>query len=196
MCISPTNSSEIICGGTQPQMVVVNTHTGSVVRQVDSLSNLLFLRKTPRLVASGAADGLVRFHDPRAGLKTEQSFSAHLGGLTGLETAGWNVMTMGYTVKQGHPLPDPMVNIYDVRTFRPLPPVSFAPGPAFVLTHPKNPSSLVVASAQGMFQTTDINKPGEAGFHQVGLSSSTPVRSEVWVRADLGPLVDRSSSST
>jgi len=71
----------------------------SLLFQVDSLSNLLFLRRTPRLVASGSADGLVRFHDPRAGLKTEQSFSAHLGGLTGLETAGWNVMTMGYTVK-------------------------------------------------------------------------------------------------
>jgi hypothetical protein len=61
-----------------------------------------------------------------------------------------------------------MVKIYDVRTFKPLPSVTFAAGPAFVLAHPKNPSSLVVASSQGMFQTTDLNKPGEASFHQVG----------------------------
>jgi hypothetical protein len=67
--------------------------------QVDSLSNLLYLRQTPRFVASGSADGLVRFHDPRTGMKPENSLSAHLGGLTGLETAGWNVMTVGYTVK-------------------------------------------------------------------------------------------------
>jgi hypothetical protein len=67
--------------------------------QVDSLPNLLFVRRSPRFVVSGSADGLVRFHDPRANLKSEQSLSAHLGGLTGLEAAGWNIMTMGYTVK-------------------------------------------------------------------------------------------------
>lgn len=66
--------------------------------QVDSLSNLLYYRRTPRFVASGSADGVVRFHDPRSAMKTEQSFSAHLGGLTGLDTSGWNVMTTGYTV--------------------------------------------------------------------------------------------------
>lgn len=34
MCMSPTNSSEIIAGGSQPNALIVNTHTGSLVRTV------------------------------------------------------------------------------------------------------------------------------------------------------------------
>jgi hypothetical protein len=34
MCPSPSNSSELIAGGAQPKMLVVNTQTGSLVRQV------------------------------------------------------------------------------------------------------------------------------------------------------------------
>lgn len=66
--------------------------------QVESLPNLLYLRRTPKHVAAGSADGTVRFHDPRS-LKQTQAISAHLGGLSGLESSGWNVLTFGYTVK-------------------------------------------------------------------------------------------------
>jgi PAB-dependent poly(A)-specific ribonuclease subunit 2 len=73
-----------------------------------------------------------------------------------------------------------MVKVFDVRTFKPLPSVPFEAGPAFVLAHPKNPSSLVVASAQGMFQTTDLLKPGEASFHQVSAGRHFTLVSHSW----------------
>ncbi|CED82537.1 pab-dependent poly-specific ribonuclease subunit pan2 [Phaffia rhodozyma] len=169
MCISPTNSSEIIAGGTQPAALIVNTHTGSLIRTVDC-PNLRFVRRAARLVATGSTDGLVRFHDPRS-MKVEQSISAHLGGLTGLEAVGWNVMTLGYTVKQGHPLPDPMVKVFDVRTFKPLPAISFETGPAFVLPDLKKQDSMIVVSVQGSFMAVEIGKPWEARFHQLDVST-------------------------
>lgn len=64
-----------------------------------------------------------------------------------------------------------MVKIFDVRTMKALPPVPFANGPAFVLVHPQNTSSLVISSSQGTIQVTDIDRPGESEFLQVSLTS-------------------------
>jgi PAB-dependent poly(A)-specific ribonuclease subunit 2 len=104
MCMSPSNGSEIIAGGAQPSMMIVNSSTGSIVRSVESLPNILYLRRTPKYLAAGSADGSVRFHDPRT-LKQTHALSAHLGGLSGLEGSGWNVLTFGYTVKCALSLP-------------------------------------------------------------------------------------------
>lgn len=38
MCLSPTNTSELIAGGSQPKLLIVNTQTGSLVRQVSRLA--------------------------------------------------------------------------------------------------------------------------------------------------------------
>lgn len=69
-------------------------------------------------------------------------------------------------------MPDPMVKIFDVRTFKELTSISFEPGPAFVLPSVIHQGGLVVASAQGTFMTLDVDRAWEASFHQVRLSVS------------------------
>lgn len=51
---------------------------------------------------------------------------------------------------------------------RPLPPIPFPTGPAFINVHPKKASLLTITSAQGLVNIVDVAKPNEGGeFHQV-----------------------------
>jgi PAB-dependent poly(A)-specific ribonuclease subunit 2 len=73
---------------------------------------------------------------------------------------------------KGHPLPDPLVRLYDIRTLRPLPPVSFPAGPGFVRLHPSDSSKLIIASQQGMLQTYDMSQGSDSNvFSQLDVSS-------------------------
>lgn len=74
--------------------------------------------------------------------------------------------------RQGHPLPDPLVRVYDVRTLRALPPVSFPSGPAFALLDPRDSSRVLIASSQGVLQIVDM-AAGSSGtdFQQLDVNS-------------------------
>lgn len=90
--------------------------------------------------------------------------------MSGADAQNNIVATWGWTHMQGHPLPDPFVRLYDTRTLRALPPISFPAGPAFVLLNPTDPSKLVIASQQGMIQVADLSSNTNE-FQQLDVSS-------------------------
>ena len=69
--------------------------------------------------------------------------------------------------RQSIPFPDPLVKVYDLRTFKPLPPVPFSDGPAFICSLPKKDTSLVVVSNQGLVNIVDCTDPNVNEFYQV-----------------------------
>lgn len=68
--------------------------------------------------------------------------------------------------RQGRPLPDPLVRVYDVRKLRPLPPITFPSTPAFARLHPSDTSKLVIASQEGSFQVVDMQTPAAQWQYQ------------------------------
>lgn len=73
-----------------------------------------------------------------------------------------------HSFRQSRPHPDPLVKLFDLRMLRPLAPMPFPTGPAFINVHPKKPSLLTITSAQGLVNIVDITKPSDGGeFHQV-----------------------------
>lgn len=149
------------------------------------------------LICCGYADGQIAFKDPKT-LKTEQTLPAHANGLSGMEAEGNFLYTYGYYIRcarpswamslpfplvqpsdllihpgprHGVPVIDPLVKVYDVRAMRPLPPISFPSLPAFVKVHPRNSSHVVIASAQGQIQISDISNPTAAQFYSVETDS-------------------------
>lgn len=59
--------------------------------------------------------------------------------------------------------------MYDVRNMRPLAPVPFSEGPAFINLMPKYSSNLIVTSSQGLVNVVDVSDASNAsGFYQVG----------------------------
>lgn len=73
-------------------------------------------------------------------------------------------------VRQARAIPDPLVKVYDIRTMKPLPPVPFPAGPAFINVLPKRSSTIVVTSNQGLINIVDTSNPTNATeFYQVCL---------------------------
>ena len=73
--------------------------------------------------------------------------------------------------RQGHPLPDPLVRLFDVRTLRALPPISFPSGSAFALLHRTDPSRLFISSQQGILQAVDMAAGSSSNFQQLDVNS-------------------------
>jgi hypothetical protein len=72
-------------------------------------------------------------------------------------------------IRQSRPFPDPLVKVYDLRTMRPLPPVAFSAGPAYINVLPRRPSSIAIISNQGLVNIVDVsNATSVSEFYQVG----------------------------
>ncbi|KDN41342.1 hypothetical protein K437DRAFT_226828 [Tilletiaria anomala UBC 951] len=177
-------SSDLIAGGLSQQLshtgtpgpddvlLVVNKNSGSVVRTVASDAPILHLRKSSRLVCAGTSGGHIQLRDPRS-LAIEHRLHAHPGGLIDIAAEGNLIYSIGWTVRLGHPVAEPLVKVHDLRTMRALVPIPFAAsgGPAMLTVHPKLASTVIVAAPQGQFQIVDTGNPGEGMFYQMNTRS-------------------------
>ncbi|KAI0261046.1 ubiquitin carboxyl-terminal hydrolase-domain-containing protein [Gloeopeniophorella convolvens] len=151
---------------------MLNSTTGSMIRQAHAFSVIRQLHFSHSYLLSGGADGYLGCHDPRTGLRregaAENTVKAHASEIQGLQSSGNYAYTIGWGLRQSRPVPDPLVKIYDLRTMRPLPPVPFPAGPAFINVMPKRSSSLVVTSNQGLVNIVDtVNPTSSNEFYQL-----------------------------
>lgn len=161
--------------------------TGNPIRVATTSSVATHLQFSHSTLLAALTDGHVRAYDPRTALlreNGENSVLAHSSGVQDLQTSGNYFYTIGWSIRlatsdlcmelplmrcrRGHDFPDPLVKVYDLRTMRPLPPVPFQDGPAFIDILPKHSSSLVVTSAQGLVNVVDVSDYSNvSGFYQV-----------------------------
>nr|CDI55095.1 related to PAN2-component of Pab1p-stimulated poly(A) ribonuclease [Melanopsichium pennsylvanicum 4] len=186
MCASPlAASSDIIAAGLSHSaantgeidndndlILTVNNSTGALVRTVASEAPIVHVRKSGRYVCAGTVNGHVQLRDPRT-LKIEHRLHAHPGGLVDVQADGNILYSVGWTVRQGHPVPEPLIKVHDLRTMRALVPIPFAApgGPSLLAIHPKLSSTVIVSAPQGQFQIVDIATPGEGRFLYTNASS-------------------------
>ncbi|SPO36298.1 related to PAN2 - component of Pab1p-stimulated poly(A) ribonuclease [Pseudozyma flocculosa] len=186
MCASPlAASSDLVVGGSSQSaaatreldadsdvVLAVSNSTGSVIRRAPSEAPILQLRKSGRFICAAAINGHIQLRDPRS-LAIEHRLHAHPGGLIDMQADGNLVYSVGWTVRQGHPVPEPLIKVHDLRALRPLVPLPFSVpgGPALLAIHPKLSSTVIVSAPQGQFQIVDVGNPGEGRFYQVNSAS-------------------------
>ncbi|KAH9813591.1 PAB-dependent poly(A)-specific ribonuclease subunit [Melampsora americana] len=190
MAFSSTKSNELVIAGSKPELITINTANGALIRKLDitptapgpstAFSGLhdptyfppiTHIRRSQNLVACGARSGVVTLRDPNT-LKEEHSMMAHYAGLEQMETEGNYLVTCGLSLKQGHPVRDPLVKVFDVRALRPLPPITFPSIPSLIRFHPRMSSTLFIASSLGQLQILDIMNPIPANsFFQLDCGS-------------------------
>ncbi|KAL0580436.1 poly(A)-specific ribonuclease [Marasmius crinis-equi] len=173
---SSANFSAVAASTVDMDLLMLNAMTGRVLRQIQVPSLITQMVFSNSLMLSGAADGVLRTHDPRTGITrnggSESSVKAHYSSIQGLETVGNFAFTIGLSLRQSHPFPDPLVKVYDLRNMRALPPIPFSAGPAFISVVPKKSSSLAIASNQGLVNIVDAANPGAVSeFCQLNLAS-------------------------
>lgn len=178
MCLSPlSTSSDVIVGGATPQaasgtltendvLLAIHANSGRVMRRVPAEAAITHLVKSGRYVCAGTAQGHIQLRDPRT-LAIEHQIAAHHGGLIDIQAEGNLIYSIGWTLRQGHRVPEPMIKVHDLRTLQARVPIPMtAPGgPAFLAIHPKRTSLLAVATPQAQFQVVDTNNPGQTQFY-------------------------------
>ncbi|KAL0947460.1 hypothetical protein HGRIS_013567 [Hohenbuehelia grisea] len=169
--------SPVLAASTNaPEILLLNSMTGDVVRQVPSLSTAKHLQFSHSHLISGSLDGTLKVHDPRTGMRregaAESSAMAHLGGIDGLACTGNFAFTIGFGARQARPMMDPLMRVYDLRSLRSLSSIAFPSGPAFIDVIPRRSSSVVITSAQGLVNIVDVTNPNSSPeFYQIDVSS-------------------------
>ncbi|KAK9473883.1 ubiquitin carboxyl-terminal hydrolase-domain-containing protein [Dipodascopsis tothii] len=171
-CMSYTSrgTSEIVVGSRDGGLFKVNVDRGTVVSEIPSEDGYTVMRRGGRLICAGSAKGDIVLIDP-VSLQVVRKFPAHSGGIADLDTRDNVLLTCGHTYRGSAYLLDPLLNIYDLRTLRPQPPVPFPAGAGFVRLHPKMSTTCVVSSLAGQMQILDFVNPENAYVNQANISS-------------------------
>ncbi|BGP38499.1 poly(A)-specific ribonuclease [Rhodotorula kratochvilovae] len=168
---TPSRSSEIIATGPGSDMFVVNVTRGSIVRKQPSPLSFVHLRRSAQLVGSTITGSLSMLDTRTPEITIGETVLAHTGGISQLETEGNYIVTVGFTMRQGLPLPDPYLKLYDTRYLRPLTPIPFPTPPALVRFHPRLSGNVVVASSDGRVQMLDLKDISKSSVFEVGTPS-------------------------
>ncbi|CAJ0827215.1 6249_t:CDS:10 [Entrophospora sp. SA101] len=170
-CMSYTTMphTEILAAGKQQNILVINVARGTVVKKVESESEIVVMKKS-RLVCCGASSGEVTLRDPRT-FKVEHRIQAHTGAISDIDTSGNLLLTCGFSSRHGNLVIDPLVKVYDIRTMRPLVPIPFPSGPYFLKMHPKLSTTAFMVSRTGQFHVCDIGNNSAIHFYQANTTS-------------------------
>ncbi|KAK2467007.1 hypothetical protein APHAL10511_001265 [Amanita phalloides] len=169
-------SHHIAASAANSNLIFLNSMTGKSVREVVTPSLITQLQFSHATLVSGSSDGFLRLHDSRTGMSrssAEGSIKAHKSGIQGIQATGNFIFTIGLGERLSRPFPDPLVKVYDIRTMRPLQPIPFSSGPAFLQLLPKRTTGIVVVSNQGLINIVNnvTNPSASSEFYQLDLTS-------------------------
>ncbi|KAJ1558515.1 poly(A)-specific ribonuclease [Nowakowskiella sp. JEL0078] len=120
-----------------------------------------------RFLCSGNVLGKIELRDHRNG-RREHLIDAHTGTLNDFDVEGNTLITCGYGLRSGQMLVEPLVKVFDLRTMKTLPPISFSTVPQFLKFHPKLTSTIYISSQTGQFQSCDLTNPNHnVEFYQI-----------------------------
>jgi PAB-dependent poly(A)-specific ribonuclease subunit 2 len=124
------------------------------------------MKRAGQYICAANFAGAIHILDP-ATLRVVKSWQAHLGIINDMDAHSDFLVTCGLSQRQHHGLmPDPMANVFDLRSLTPLPPIPFQPGAAFVRMHPKMSTTSIIASQTGQLQVVDIMNPHSVNLKQ------------------------------
>lgn len=127
------------------------------------------MKRAGQYVCAATASGRVHIlstHD----LSVQKEFFAHNRSIHDMDANKDFLITCGWSPRQhyGHVL-DPMAKVFDLKHFRPMAPVVFHAGAAYVRMHPRMSTTAVIASQGGQMQLVDVTNPTAVNVRHVGL---------------------------
>jgi len=160
-----SDSSSIV---TQAKLGMLDLNTGQISSQC-TLESAASCMGLGRVLACGGSSPSLAIHDPRT-LSQIRTLPGHQGGTRQVVIKGDRLVSVGYTTPPSDRATrmyggmsssmgriDPTVRVYDVRTFRPLTPITFpmGGGPISVCFLPNFTSTIVLCSYNGVWQLVD-----------------------------------------
>jgi PAB-dependent poly(A)-specific ribonuclease subunit 2 len=140
------------------------------------------MRRSANYICAANYSGAVHIIDANT-LAVAHIWQAHKGMINDMDTGADYLVTCGLSPRQQHGfLPDPLANVFHLKTLTPLPPIPFQPGAAYVRMHPRMSSTSIIASQTGQLQVVDIMNP-----HTVNLKQARIYENDYVLGMDLAP---------
>lgn len=168
-CMAFTATSNfLMVAGCQNTFYIVDVERGTVVSTHPAKAKYTLMRKC-RYICAATDDGMVHVLTA-TDYSLLQIWKAHSGGINDMDARHDYLVTAGFSVRQmGAPMVDPLANVYDLKTLRPLPPIPFHAGAAHVRLHPKLSTTSFVASNTGQMQVVDLMNPVNVMLRQANV---------------------------
>jgi len=159
MCFTLRGTSEVLVAGCQNQMFKVDVEKGLIIQTIPCDAAYTLVKRGVQHICAATADGIVHIMDPST-CNVLRIWKAHSGWINDMDVRSEILVTCGWSPRQQHGfMLDHLVNVFDLKTLMPLPPVPFPPGAAFVRMHPKMSTTCIVASQMGLMYAVDILNP-------------------------------------
>ncbi|GAP92580.2 putative PAB-dependent poly -specific ribonuclease subunit PAN2 [Rosellinia necatrix] len=168
-CMSFTSkgTSEILVAGEQDKMLVVDTIKGEVTKQISTEHKYKIMRRSSRSVCAATPSGSVHIIDS-INFQVLKIWNAHTARINDMDAQHDFIVTCGYSLRQqGNYMPDPFVNVFDLKNMVSMSPIPFPAGAAFVRMHPRMSTTSIVMSQMGQLHVVDLMNPNTSNVRQI-----------------------------
>lgn len=121
-------------------------------------------------ICAATKTGSIDIMDPKT-FEVTKTWEAHSAGVNDMDAQHDFIVTCGFSIRQGRNMLDPLVNVFDLKLGRPLGPVPFPAGAAYVRIHPKMSTTCLVASQSGQIHVVDLVNPNTSNVKQANVLS-------------------------
>ena len=168
-CMSITaDQNQILVAGCQSSMFLIDIDKGQVVEELPGEANYTMMKRS-RYICAATDDGSVSVLD-KSSFKVVKTWKAHSTAINDMDTRNDFLVTCGFSVRHlGAPIVDPLANVYDLKNLKPMSPLPFHAGAAYVRLHPKLQTTSFVASQSGQMQVVDLMNPNAISLRQANV---------------------------
>lgn len=163
MCYMEQDST-MYCGGNNLAVGLscIDLTTLKLSNIIKYNGKVKFLNNCNKLLAIGKNNGMCDLLDTRSN-QIVKTFMCHSDTITSLDIRDSTLVTTGTSKRFYNSVPDPFVNVFDLRTMKQFSPISFSKGTTmgsdgadFVQLHPVLPTVVLIASTSGSFDFVDL----------------------------------------
>ena len=121
------------------------------------------MRRSSRNICAATPGGSVHIIDS-VNFQVLKIWNAHTAAINDMDAQHDFIVTCGYSLRQqGNYMPDPFVNVFDLKNMVSMSPIPFPAGAAYVRMHPRMSTTSIVMSQIGqMHSMIEIAPSGEA----------------------------------
>ncbi|KAI2610550.1 ubiquitin carboxyl-terminal hydrolase-domain-containing protein [Hypoxylon sp. NC1633] len=166
-CMSFTSkgTAEIVVAGEQDKMLVIDLNKGEVSKIVPTEHKYTIMRRS-RYICAATPTGAVHIIDS-LNFQVIKVWNAHTAALNDMDAQHDFIVTCGYSMRHGtNYMPDPFVNVFDLKNMVSMSPIPFPAGAAYVRMHPRMSTTSIVMSQIGQMHVVDLMNPNTSNVRQ------------------------------
>lgn len=162
-CMSFTGrrTDELVVAGCQQQLYRVDVDKGTISEIVEPPTYIPFtkMKRAKDYICAASYEGAVHMLDLKT-LAISFSWKPYAAQVNDIDARGDYLLTCGWAPRhyQGMAL-EPHVRVYDLKNHKPLTPIGFHAGAAYVRMHPSLTSTCIIISQTGTIHSVDVQNP-------------------------------------